>query len=419
MTNALEAQPAWLRLNSADLTEFERQLRAKPVDRAAAIQRFAGERTNAVKLLGEDVVGLIDQYMRARGSDVTDLRPQLIDRLSDLELERWTDAIQLIHMHTLCCHFGLICLGRIFREKARTLIVQVYRGSRKSRRDPALLRLVIAGAFERGNMKLVRAAARDLVRVDPEHPVLVALQRIGATDVKTPPEPASEENERFAAFVKGREVVVAGPAAITSEEATPRLNASQVVVTMNAKSATPKDYVPQGVGHVSYYNSEQARYILAEGMTAPDYLDWCVLKRRSESDAFRALNPHAKLEPRMLRTGTPLMFNGIPNALQNVLFDLATFEPASIHVCLCDFMLSSSREKGYYPPEWKRDTDAKIRAAVRRTFALMHDPISQFLFTKSLMAFKGVGADKRLSEILPFNEHKFSLALERVYRVRR
>lgn len=413
MINASAAPRTWARLTGEEQSLFRERLKATP-DRGAAIRSFLEERTGAVAVLGAELVDAVGEYLRLRGRPAARLRAQVAARLAELEFRDWRDAVDLIHLHTICCHFGVVALGQAFRQAARQCVLDAYRGSDRSSDDADLLALVIGAAFETGKPKLVQRAAADLLRVAPSHPILVCLARLGLSEADAGPSLA--ENETYAAFLRDRRVAVVGPAAVRDDASKPQLDGFSILATMNAKAGSLRDFMPAGAAHVSFYNVEQAEHLIASKTPTPDHLDWSVLKQRRHRNAFDALNRKPGYQSRVMRRSTPLMFNGVPNALQNLLFDLATFEPKAVHVCLCDFMLSFERQKGYFPPEWNREGDRKMRSVVRRTFALKHDPVSQFLFTRTLVKLRGVSTDARLTEILGYSEQAFSLAVERAYR---
>lgn len=419
MTEASPERPEWARFSGKDLMTLARNVRAAPGDRSGALKRFLAARRNPVGTIDDDLIDVIDLYLKSRGEQTKALRAQVAVRVQEVDPGRWVEAVNLIHLYTICCHFGAIALGRLFRDRARAIILRAYEAEGAACEDPLLLRLVIGAAFEKSNLRLTQRAAANLLRIDPQHHAITALGSIGAFGSSPERKSLYPEDDRYGDFIRGRKVAVVGPAAVAEGAAPPALEDFGVVATMNAKGETVRDFMPAGADQISYYNGEQARFMLANGLSTPNYLAWRVLKKRSQSAAFEKIDPGKGDRSRVLRAGTSLMFNGVPNALQNVLFDLATFEPEATHVHLCDFMLSSGRQKGYFPPEWNRDSEARMKAIVRKTFALKHDPVSQFLFTKAIMKLKGTTADPRLTKILAYNEIKFSLALEKVYRVRR
>ena len=401
--------PKWN--SNEDVRLIDRSLR-KMGSVSGGVQHFFDTRHPGERVARSELLKALEEHVLSVGEDTHITYLRILSAVEMVKLGSARDALLFMHLYNVCCYFGAFSAGQVIRSKARAAIIYFYLNASKSYDNKVLNRFAVAAALETGDLDIVVGYLNRRDVALERSPLAKALRRIGKGG-QEPYQPSTEE-ARYADSIAGKPLVIVGPAsgAVFVEEST---EADSSVVTMNDKSATIRGFGDQR-NYISYYNGEQLNGLLTKGMLPPARLNWVCVKNASQISQLPSFMDERAETLRGFSRCNLLMLNGTPNALPNIVYDLAPFSSPRIEITGCDFMMTVLRQPGYVASGERSHTYEEMSRIFRRSCASSHDPISQFLLFKTMLENLPVVPDQRLREVLAMDERVFAAELERRYK---
>jgi len=223
----------------------------------------------------------------------------------------------------------------------------------------------------------------------------------------------------FHSFIQGKSIAIVGPAKSLNNDAK-EIDSYDIVVRCNYKEeGIGVDNLIKGVRcDISYYNGTNVKYLMASNLqNFPKNIDWIVFDKEYRHEIlkkkFKELGINNKYRFKLLNRANKYLFNGRPNAIPNIVYDLLLHKPAQIKIFHADFMLTVGRSKGYFAGIMPKDFNRKKKEL--RSISRNHDPISQFRFMKNLYNKNLIEGDKRFEEVINLSTKEFMTQLNEIY----
>lgn len=226
----------------------------------------------------------------------------------------------------------------------------------------------------------------------------------------------TKADKSFADYIAGKRVAVVGPApssALNGEE----IDSFDIVVRVSHLKPIDPTHRPE-VGsktNISYYGNVFTKQIDSKihDFGFADNLHFLVFKSSIHGSRFQSF---ARSSGRVRYFNGPrvLFFNGSPMMIQNILFDLLHYKPASIKLFKTTFYLSPKPHLQGYHDIWdypKNDSFKDIQGFAH------HDIVSNFMFVKNLFENKRIEADEACQNVLRLSKEEFVEALESIHSV--
>jgi len=273
-------------------------------------------------------------------------------------------------------------------------------------RDPHILMGALRASIDTGDLESARGW-RSLLEAEPSdeealHFIDRYLSMCGSGAVSA--EQAESENEVFRTLVKGRSVAVVGPAPCGAGQGR-EIESFDLFVRVSYWGA---DHLPDPLTagsrtDISYYNEQHGlRVVQPENIDLLKDLRYVVFKDPAQAREFTA--SRAAILP------GPILFDGHPNMIPLILFDLLHFDPARLKVFGTNFFLSDRRD--HYDHSY---VGISSHAASGRLFAVArHDLSSQLNFTRNLVDAGRVEFDATGATVLNMTSCDYMRAMESV-----
>lgn len=211
----------------------------------------------------------------------------------------------------------------------------------------------------------------------------------------------SDSDREFGDYISGKTVAIVGPVN-TGTKNGEEIDAFDVVIRFNHydKAEYRADLFGQRTD-VSYYTDPAFRKVVLGTNSTLSNLAYAVpQKAEVVSQLEGSSTVQAKLRS-SYRQSNSVFFKSHGNALQRLLFDLLRFEVGEVKAFNMD-MWVSSHDKNY-----------KARRPIMDPHMFIHhDLISNFRFTKHVVAQGALNVDKTLARILVTKPHDYILRLE-------
>jgi len=193
----------------------------------------------------------------------------------------------------------------------------------------------------------------------------------------------------FAAMVQGRSVAIVGMADVGLDHG-PEIDSFDVIIRFNWHPEVHLGAERFGCRcDISYYGSSNLNAYRAYLESAFDLR--CAVLEEFDTERFawlRNLSIPAREQPRGWSYDSPFLF-GAPTAVQRVLMDVLRFRPSRVKIFNTNLYLDI-----VYPPEYNTSNVNMFPA-----FSV-HDPLSNFIFTRQCVKGWGVEIDEVLERIL-------------------
>jgi len=208
------------------------------------------------------------------------------------------------------------------------------------------------------------------------------------------------EDEAFARYLEGKTVAVVGPNR-NGLGSGPEIDGFDVVVRFN--HLTSLGYDPLHAGHrtdCAYYVSLKPDRGCVEALAS---LDFAMYEAGSEYLPSRNVIGRERFKAWHYLV-SPCLFDML-NSLQQALADILLFSPARVKVFNCNMYLSLDYVEGYF---------AVRDGGLFRSLSV-HDPVSNFIFTRALFGQGSIEVDEVLRKTLAMSEADYIRALSDRY----
>lgn len=216
---------------------------------------------------------------------------------------------------------------------------------------------------------------------------------------------AMQEETGFAEFIRGKSVAIVGPVDVGLDNGC-EIESFDLVIRFNPRSAVV--LASERFGQrtdIGYYSTINIATGESGYLKAMNSLLWVVVEDRKRADlewlskVFVPVREHI----RGWSYDVPFLF-GTPNAVQRVLLDILRFQPSRVKIFNTNFYLTSNFSGGY------RDCQMNMFPGLA-----IHDPVSNFLFTRKCLHNWNVEADAVASEVLSLELDDYLDRLGRQY----
>jgi len=328
--------------------------------------------------------------------------------------EKNIDIRDFVHIYNISLKLGLLHVGFHIREKALNSAINRISGNKRI--DIKDYFYGVPALYEKNKLSFLS----DVFSTNKSHrnesySILYDILKNKKINAKK----VNNYSYDFYSLINGKTIALVGPAKSHHNDAK-EIDSHDIVVRCNYKEeGVGLDELIKGVRcNISYYNGNFTRFLLDSNLQKfPEHINWIVTK----TDKYNKILKHKFNEKgldnlynfRSLHDTNKYFFNGGPNAIPNIIYDLLIYEPTKIKIFHADFMLTVHRNNGYLldqsPEEFSRKQD------FLRTISISHDPISQFRFIKKLYKTGLIEGDKRFEEVISLNAKQFMINLQDIY----
>ncbi len=345
----------------------------------------------------------------AEHSHIQDVSARLAESTRRLETTSLDVETWLAMRYSLMIH-GFIEASEAARMHARdAALLLVSNGD--GAEDPGVLLTAIRASLDGGDISAARrfraklsdpgSHASDLVAIDS----YLEMSERGSFTPRAGTEAVDDEGDRrFRNLLAGRSVAIVGPAPCP-EGLGREIDTFDVIVRVSYWGAShlPSQDAAGSRTDVSYYNEQHgARAVQDAHIGVLSDLRLAVFKDPSQVARFSP--SRAAFLP------GPCLFDGHPNMIPIMLFDMLHFNPSRIKVFGTNFFLSdraSRYDKSY--------VGISSHSASGRLFALArHDLCSQVNFVRNLVKAGAVEIDEIGARVLDMSNRDYMAAMERV-----
>ncbi|MCQ4243007.1 hypothetical protein [Stutzerimonas stutzeri] len=217
--------------------------------------------------------------------------------------------------------------------------------------------------------------------------------------------PRMHEDTEFAELIHGKSIAVVGPVDVGLDNGR-EIDGFDLVIRFNPRPSVV--LASERFGQrtdIGYYSTINLMNGCAEYLDAMNALLWVVVEERNRPDVRWLDNVCTPVREHLRGWGyeSPFLF-GAPNAVQRVLMDVLRFQPARLKVFNSNFYVTANFAGGY------RDCQMNMFPALA-----IHDPVSNFLFTRQCLRNWNVEADSVVGEVLSLEVDDYMDHLGRQY----
>ncbi len=319
---------------------------------------------------------------------------------------------KLLLLYYIFVNYGLFRAGYLIREKA---IESAYINQGEAQTNKGLLIKALTGSFDNNDSNSSKKLLKALSGLcqEEEHRDYVFFENMfkdGKPDsLVIPSHKFKALDYAYLDLIKGKSIAIVGPAPCISENQD-EINSHDIIVRMNyygLHQHYDKNHNPRT--DVSYYNKQLPQIIDAAGRN--DFfndLSFSSFKTINHETQTNLLNSN---KGRLFFQMHNFLFNGSANILQNALFDILCFNPASVKIYNVTFFMSQNAyQKGYQqekyikrPPSWRWHSFAG------------HDLITQINFTRNLWRNRKIDVDDSCKSILELDNYTYMSKMEEIW----
>ena len=382
---------------------------------AAAIKRYFNRTNIKLKGLPSDFINEIAYHYVMRkfyNIETFNSHNEVLQKIKALPVEllscdKWKDLCYI------SIYNGLFQVGFVARGKA---VEQAYNKAKHDRVNLNDLINAFKGALDQGDYKLagkflskIEEKSIEKVQFDGLKLFYQLMKGEKNNASKQMEQSYTEQDYLFANYLRGKSVAIVGPAP-TKEDLASEIDLFGVVIRLNYRG---NEYLPNPKQfgaklNVSYYNGERAAAISkGKSYTFFENIDYAVFKS-IKFDFQESLINEGK--GRKNFSANDYNFIGTSNMIQNVLADLQFFNPSKIKLFKINLFLSKvMHHEGY---QLNNLDNGPLR--FWKNLAV-HDPITQFNFTKNLWKSGQIEVDKSCEDVLRFSPEEYMQKLEKIY----
>jgi hypothetical protein len=222
-------------------------------------------------------------------------------------------------------------------------------------------------------------------------------------------------NSRYSKLIKDKNIAVVGPAPYNKSRPLlgKEIDSFDLVIRFNYLGKELKDKSFGSKTDISYYNGNTINKINSMNninfLSDLKFINFKPTLIRYQID-FNHNNKIRNL------SNMKFMFNGYPNLLQIVLWDLLHFDPGRVKIFHNNlFHTNNAYRKGYEFDGSEYDISDKKNVFFQSCIRTGHDLISQFKFTKKLWEKDLVSVDEELFQVLSLTDYEYIEGLEKFH----
>jgi hypothetical protein len=221
-------------------------------------------------------------------------------------------------------------------------------------------------------------------------------------------------NSDFSRFVSGKNIAIVGPASTNIDNGI-EIDSYDLVVRLNyTYSKKGVDEVLTGTRtDISYFNGEQSAYLLEKfhGIL-PKELKFSCIKGVGN---FRLIKEKNKDRQVKLTDNFSLFtFYSSFTLAPLAILDLLHYNVKSIKLFNIDLFLTRDRHPNYYPNDFDRNNEDKLKKTLRESF-IDHDPLIHYMLMGKLYQCDRLSADKVFDDVMALGREKYLEDLESIY----
>lgn len=204
----------------------------------------------------------------------------------------------------------------------------------------------------------------------------------------------------FCGYFSGKKCAIVG-SAYTQNLYGEEIDSFDVIIRINYRDTlSHNDAIRYGKKvNVSYYNSGDTTTFRNEIVKALPMLDWAIFKRKNDVSEFQSYT-----KTRLLKRSI-LMYKGAPNGVQNALYEIHQCNPSKLKLFNTTFYCSSQN----YVHGYRSGHSLKGRNWI------VHDAVSNFVFTYNLWASGFLEADPECTAILLLGVEGYIKEMNNIY----
>ena len=292
----------------------------------------------------------------------------------------------LMSLYTLCFYYGKLDILDQIREAALSSLNKIYKHVPNSFQKEYLKARALALAEARDYIGL-----QDLINrnefMQAETELLYSLYfQLPQEYRKNLHLPKVALDANFKKYIHGKTVAIVGPA-FSNEETGKEIDSFDVVIRINFKEDT--DFgVPSLNGQridITYYSFGIAKN-LDPSILKGSLLSYVVALRTTDKSY---LNDNVRE-----RRYSPVLLNGYPNMIQNVVYDVLLYTPAKVKVFNCDFYAGEAN----YDTSYLKSETNEDKLTIKNL--ALHDQWSQVCFIRNIYLSKLIEVDDSCRNIL-------------------
>jgi hypothetical protein len=351
------------------------------------------------------------------GSKFHNINQSLINRIDNSNFDS-LEYFEVLDIYALCLRYCLFELGYYLRKKSLKIALRYSTSLKKNEnwKFKAKLSALLENSnflefdqlftlFESRNNqeKYLFSYLRDIFE-GKKYPLFVNSD----SDKET------EKDKKFRKFVENKKIVIVGPSPTDKKDGY-EIDRADIVIRTNHVIGDP--IIKGSRCDISYFNFETTQHMSEYGFLKwPSNISWVVARvleqvvsifKRLSSDGVDIKN----LSGRSLERVDKVLFYGSLTALQNIIFDLSRYNPKEIFLYHFDVMLTKERIKGYYP---EINKDKEFHLKMIKCFP-EHDPVTNFLVTKSFWKQGFLKGDYRFEEVMKMNTKDYMKNMQKMY----
>jgi len=314
-----------------------------------------------------------------------------------------------LELYALLFKLGLFREAYAAREKA---VRRIYYAANDEVADIKVLVLAVKAAIDQGDFKSAemflkrikekKIESRELNNLRAYYYLnagkILAARKIWQRD--------SNEDGRFMQYIKGKSVAIVGPAASKVEYGN-EIDSFNVVIrpTYRGCQSTTETNQYGKNAHISYYNGKNSGDMIdKKDFSFLNDLEFCVFKL-SEINKYEFQNNSVNSCKVRLARKNEYFFNGHPNMVPLIIYDILYFEPSKIKVFYSNFFLAKKLHKNNY----------KNKAVTLQGMYLSlssHDCLSQVNFVRNIWRAGLIEADRECEKVLNLSAKQYMYELE-------
>jgi len=214
----------------------------------------------------------------------------------------------------------------------------------------------------------------------------------------------NKEDRKFARYIKDKSIAIVGPAS-SAKSPEEEINSFDIVIRNNLVSEA---YAPKGIkgqyrAECSYYNGWVSNEINKKNQSRfLEQYDYCIFKSL-DFDYQKDFKKKGKAREVKMPV---FFFNGSPNMIPIILYDLLNFEPSRVKLFNVNFYLARTiYNKDYYNKDMFKG---------RRSLAA-HDALSNFNFVRNIWKADLIETDEECTSVLEMSPQEYCKRLEEYY----
>lgn len=352
------------------------------------------------------------------GSKFKKINQSLIDKIEYSNFNS-LEYYEILDIYALCLRLSLFELGYHLRKKSLRTALEYCPSLKKN--ESWKLKAKLSALLEIGNFSEFDQLFPLYKGKKNQEKYFLAYLRGLLGDIKNlsarslTPNIDSEQDQKFRKFVENKKIIIVGPAPVNTKDGY-AIDKADIVLRTNYKMG---DSVIKGSKcDINYFNLETSQHIDENGcLEWPSDIKWIVGKAWGYIEIIlkRLLADGINIEhinERILKRVDLALFSGSLSLVQNIIVDLARYNPKEIFLYHFDVMLSKERIYGYYTDV---NNNKELHLKMIKCFP-GHDPVTQFLILKSFWKLGFIKGDYRFEEVMKMEAEDYMKNMQKNYR---